>query len=415
MGVDVYVIKKVHLSAQNCIRMQKGYYMDKNIIFDSFISMNEKQLEILNQAIEITKTNIAYFKGCINSKSNINNALISQGEDMKFQGKTIFKNTKCNTWYTRYRNNGKQYYISGRTQKEVLATLKQKLNYVKKEKIKYTTLLDWYNQWLKLFKIGKVKNTTLVDYKKSIKHIPSSILNQNIQTITSLQINNLINSIEHTRAQQKLFELLKALFNKAKDYEVISKNIIDIIEKPKHTKEQGIALTEEEQQKFIMSNIQHKDLFLITLYQGLRIGETLALTGKDIDIKNMKLTINKSINDKGQEDTTKNTQSNRIMPIFKSSLDILCKYVNYADNRIFNFTYSIPQKILKKTTKSINIRDISLHDLRHTFITNCKNKGIPEHIIQNWVGHRIGSNVTSKVYTHINEQDTAKYIDILDK
>ena len=119
--------------------------MDKNIIFDRFISMNEKQLEILNQAIEITKTNIAYFKGCINSKSNIDNALISQGENMKFQGKTIFKNTKCNTWYTRYRNNGKQYYISGRTQKEVLTTLKQKLNHLKKEKIKYTTLLDWYN------------------------------------------------------------------------------------------------------------------------------------------------------------------------------------------------------------------------------------------------------------------------------
>ena len=33
---------------------------------------------------------------------------------------TIFKNKKCNTWYTRYRKDGKQHYISGKT-KEIVA------------------------------------------------------------------------------------------------------------------------------------------------------------------------------------------------------------------------------------------------------------------------------------------------------
>lgn len=391
--------------------------INKEFIYDSFIKLCDQAKQNLENTINIQNTISAYFLGCKQSKqyTNKNMPLISlnQGEDkMKFQGKTIFKNTKCNTWYTRYRKDGKQIYISGKTQKEVLTELKRQLEYVPREKKKYLTLLDWYNQWLELFKIGKVKESTIEDYKKSIKHIPNKILNQDIKTITALQINSLINSIEHSRASQKLFELLKALFKKAKDYDIVSKNIIDIIDKPKHIKEQGIALTEEEQQKFIMSDMQHKDLFLITLYQGLRIGEALALTGNDIDITNMKLTINKSINDKGQEDTTKNTQSNRIMPIFKQSLEILSKYINYNKERLFNFTYTIPQKILKKTIKEINIRDISLHDLRHTFITNCKNKGIPEHIIQNWVGHRIGSNVTSKVYTHINEQDITKFVDM---
>ena len=53
--------------------------------------------------------------------------------------------------------------------------------------------------------------------------------------------------------------------------------------------------------------------------------------------------------------------------------------------------------------KQAGIKDISIHDLRHTFITNCKNAGIPEHIVQSWVGHQIGSKVTSSIYTHITE------------
>lgn len=45
----------------------------------------------------------------------------------------------------------------------------------------------------------------------------------------------------------------------------------------------------------------------------------------------------------------------------------------------------------------------TIHSLRHTFITNCQDNRIPEHIIQNWVGHVIGSKVTKSVYTHIQE------------
>lgn len=73
-------------------------------------------------------------------------------------------------------------------------------------------------------------------------------------------------------------------------------------------------------------------------------------------------------------------------------------------------------KIIKEINNNQNIiRDISLHDLRHTFITNCKNKEIPEHIIQSWVGHTIGSQVTSKVYTHINQENTMKYLEKYNK
>ena len=139
----------------------------------------------------------------------------------------------------------------------------------------------------------------------------------------------------------------------------------------------------------------------------------LAITGNDIDLINKKLIINKAINKNNEITHTKNKQSNRIMPLFNKTIEIIKKYIN-NQNRIFNISYTTTQRNLKEILQKSNLpQNISIHDLRHTFITNCKNKNIPEHVIQALVGHEIGSNVTKQVYTHYNETDNLSYIDKL--
>lgn len=124
------------------------------------------------------------------------------------------------------------------------------------------------------------------------------------------------------------------------------------------------------------------------------------ITGNDIDLNKNEINIDKAINRNNMLDTTKNKQSIRTVPIFDKTKSLLNKYADYGANRIFNFSYSVAQKGIKEILAKTNLPDISIHDLRHTFITNCKNANIPEHIIQFWVGHEIGSKVTSQVYTH---------------
>lgn len=395
--------------------------MDKNTIYNSFLLLAEQQQKLLQNAQQLNDCFYNFFKGATDSKQNTNKnmPIISlehkQGDElMKFQGKTIHKNTKCNTWYTRYRANGKQYYISGKSQREVLTILKEKLNYVKKEIKQTTTLFDWYNQWLRLFKIGIVKDATLKDYTKTLKNVSDEILNKDITKIKSIEIQTNLNEITHERTRQKTFELLNALFFKAEQHKIINDNIMNIIEKPKHKRERGISLNSKQKTIFINECINHKygNMYLITMYQGLRIGEILALTGNDIDFENKKITINKALNHDNKIDTTKNEQSIRTIPIFDNTLKILDKYKNYKEKRLFNFSYNVPQKHLKEILENCNLpKEISLHDLRHTFISTCKNKGIPEHIVQYWVGHKIGSKVTSQIYTHINEEDSLLYLE----
>ncbi len=340
---------------------------------------------------------------------------------MKYKGITIHKNKNCETWYTRFRKNGIQTYISARTQKECYNKLKQALtltenNYIEtlnRPKEKIITLQDWYDKWLNLYKIGKVKQDTIRDYQNLLNKINKTIKNKSIKAITLEDLITSINECQGKRQKQKLYDFLNALFKKAEDNELIVKNPVSKIDKPKHKKQHGNALTYEQEEKFIKEckELKYGDLYLVALYQGLRKGEVLAITDKDIDFENNTLTIDKAINRFNKFDTTKNVQSCRTMPLFDKTKQILLKYKN-KKGRIFDISYSRIDTYTDKLKEAI-AEDISIKTMRYTFITRCQEQNIPEFVIQSWCGHEIGSKVTKTVYTKFNAEDNYKYIDIL--
>jgi len=337
-------------------------------------------------------------------------------QQMKYRNKTIHKHPKANTWYTRFRYAGSQFYISGKTQLECLKKLKEALKETETDyqpKIKSITFIEWYNKWLELFK-KDVKPQTIKDYIKNLNKLNETFKNKDINLITALEINQLLNKEQKSRARQKLYEFLKPIFTKAKAYKIIKDNIFDIIEKPKHIKEEGIALTQAQQIYFInlCDKNEYGHMFKFILYQGLRIGEALALTYKDIDFNNKTININKQLTPDGIVEYTKNQQSTRTIPLFNKSKNLI-RFNNNSNERIFNINYRIANYNLNKIIENHNLPKITPHDLRHTFITNCKIKNIPEHVIQAIVGHEIGSKVTKQVYTHFNLEDNLSYIDKL--
>ncbi len=336
---------------------------------------------------------------------------------MKYKGITITKNKNCNTWYARYRKNGKQFYVSAKTQKECYDKLKLALktaNKESKQKAKPITIREWYNKWLELYK-QNVKPVTIGVYEKSLKHL-KPILNKPMEQITTIEVIELLNQIQFSRAKQLTYELIKALFDKAEVNEIITKNIMLKIEKPKHKKTNGLAFSNEDENKLIkILNEKNLDIFLVCLYQGLRKGEILALTIEDVDFKNKTIQINKTINQNNEIDTTKNKQSNRIMPLFEPTIKILEKYKG-TQGRLFNLSYNACEKAFNRLRKAyFNDKKYTIHSLRHTFITKCQELKIPLHIIQKWVGHIQGSDVTNKVYTHARETAELENITIFNE
>lgn len=358
----------------------------------------------------------------------LNNLQLEQKEQiMKYQGITIHKNKNCITWYTRFRANGIQHYISGRTQKEVLDKLKKGLKQARidevalltsKTTIQSPTLAEWYEKWLKLYKVGKVKESTLRAYKFELQHIPEHIQQKQLKLISLEELISTLNNCPGARQRQNLYDLLNMLYSKAVDNEIIEKNLVARIEKPKHDKHHGIALNNEQQTKLIeeCNKLENGKVILIALYQGLRRGEVLGLTRDNIDFDNNTLTINKALNQFGEFDTTKNKQSIRTMPIFAESKKILLTFKNLKQSeRVFALSTKQLERLIIKLRGLTKIEELKTKDLRSTFITRCKELNIPTHIIQAWVGHQLGSVVTNVVYTKHNADADNKYIDILNE
>lgn len=337
---------------------------------------------------------------------------------MKYQGISILKRPHCNTWYARYRSGGKQFYVSARTQQECYNKLKLALKNKNKqllllENTQQTklTFAEWYQEWLETFKFN-MSDSTKRDYRSSYNKL-SDLYELDITQITNIIITKVLNKIDKARMKQKTYELLDMLFNKALLSEKISKNPMIAVDKPSYKRKNGDAFkTPEEEQQFIENcKKQNLDLFLVALYQGLRHGELLAITDKDIDFEKRTLDINKSLTQNGKFGPTKNN-SDRIQPIFDKTYEILLKYKN-VKGRIFKQSYKLASKLFKQALVGLPNQKYTIKTLRFTFITRCEEKNIPEHIIQAIVGHEIGSPVTKQTYTKVRESAINHFVSII--
>lgn len=346
----------------------------------------------------------------VNNLTSNNN---QEEQVMKYKGVTIFKRKDCKSYYARYRYAGKQHYISHKTKKGCYDLLKKAMDAkedLQSKKYKTTTFEQWYCKWLELFKT-EVKESTLANYNYMYKNLTQKFLNTEMVEITAMQVIEILNSIDGTRQRQKVYEWLKDIFHKAYLHKVVKENIFNIIDKPKHTTKKSIALSAEQEKVFIEACQTNKYglFYLICLMQGLRRGECLALTIDDFDFENKTLTINKSINEKSTTTNTKNEYSNRVMPLFDRTIAEVKKFNFEKSKRLFCVSTKPLFKHFKKLLADANLPNIKIHELRHTFITRMQELNIPEFIVQSWVGHELGSKVTKKVYTHVNQQDLLLY------
>lgn len=330
---------------------------------------------------------------------------------MQYKNIKIKKRTD-GRWYARFKKENKIYYVYDRNQTNCYNKLKQKYKEVEKNLIVPTsiTLKEWIKKWLELYKINKNRESTLktFDYTYKNHFANSKLITKKLQDIKNYDIQEFLNNIVYPKIRLRSYEYLKDIFTKALNNELIKKSPMDNVEKPKYEKQKlNKALSIEEQKRFIIEskNSRLQDVYLVILYQGLRKGEALALKRNDIDFDNNKLIINESYTTHTTKDKdTKNKSSNRVMPLFEKTKKILLKYQDLKpEEELFKTNTHTLHTEFKKILINANLPDITIHELRHTFITRCKEAGIIENVVQLWCGHQLGSKMTSQVYTHINE------------
>lgn len=316
---------------------------------------------------------------------------------------------------------------------------------------------DWFDEFLKCYKEGKVKETTLYTIKQSLDVCRRSALGSMwLNEVRAIHVQQFINNLhaeDYTYGTiNRLNALLKEVFKKAigNGYMVI--NPCDSVVMPPKVKYESRYLTEEEQQMFmeVAKDYYHYDIFCVSLSLGARIGEVLGLKWDDIDFVNKTIHIQRTLHyaKLNKEDvshfffTTPKTESSArkipMMPeteaVFKRvrKKQLMNKMLHISewletepfDNLVFTTQWGAPvrygdvNRTIKMAVVKANLQEEELaklenreafvlkpfspHCFRHTFVTRCKMNGVDYEVIQPYVGH---SNKEMTMYYNHNKPE----------
>ncbi len=352
--------------------------------------------------------------------------LSNKGDEqiMKFKGVSVLKKPNTNIYWARVRIKKKLFIVYGRTQKECYDKLKQVVlngyivnNDANNEKT-YHTLKSWYEYYMKTYKIDskEIREGTIKDNNRVFNNF-KKYENKKLNDFNESLIKEIINRCNGDREKQKAFILLKSLFSKAKDNNIIKNHPMVNLSKPQYKAPEKKAFTIKQQEIFLKacanySNKIHGDFLAICLLQGLTRGECWALTLKKVDFEKNEIVIDECIKESSADTKTKNQYRTRTIPMFEQTKKILLKYKDIK-GKFFNIKSWILYNDLKNICLQNNLPCLTIHELRHTFITRCQELNIPLYIIQSWVGHAKGSKVTTSTYTHITSDMNKKFSNVL--
>ena len=264
----------------------------------------------------------------------------------------------------------------------------------KKERTAKTVFFaDYTREWLKI-KERTTKPSTFKEYERSFRvDLEPMFGSKQLADITRTELQNYLFGIvgenKHRKAE-KLALMLNCIFDMAaEDYDIPSPMKKVVL--PAYQTKKGEALTKDEEARLVNYCKSHRevegtDALLVLLYFGLRKSELASI--EIIDGKWLQCETSK-------ERLGQNVVLRKIpfTPMVKKVLP----YIDFerAKNTNLNTISTRMKRLLPERHP---------HELRHTFVSRCKEAGVASEVVSIWAGHSLSGTITSTVYTHYSEE-----------
>ena len=318
---------------------------------------------------------------------------------------TNIRQRKNGLWEGRYRLNGKQCAVYGQTKAEAKAKLAARMTEIEQGIcIERTdlTLEEWGWEWLKTFKEGKIRHSTMDNYESDFRmHVVPYIGHIKLKDLTTLHIQR-----TYTKAQQNglspksirnIHGLVHGMLAKAQSLDMVRKNVSEDRELPMLEKAEMHTLSDVELRCFLA--IAKDDPFYLMYYvdffTGLRESELIGLTWDCIDFAKGTIRVYRQFvriasgPDKGKMMFTslKNHKERTIHPapsvmdalrqakekqnrqrlLAGSSWDNVYDMVFTRDNGMF-IRFKTLYVHFKALVSRLNRPEVRFHDIRHPYV-----------------------------------------------
>lgn len=326
-----------------------------------------------------------------------------------------------------------------------LLALRDKRQYVKPAQV---TFSEWSSEWLAHHKQAGWTPRTAQGYEDILKlHINPELGSLRLDQITPLHVQNLITKkLGSEKANGKgrlstqtvlhIYRVIGQVFAYAKRLQVLAANPCECLKAPKVERKEAKALTEEEIQT-LLKNVAGTRLYLpvkVALGTGVRRGELLALTWKNVDLKNGVIHVTQALSETraGIQFKTPKNGKPRAIYIPSHLAQELARYRKeqqqtrlrlgpaYRDqDLVFPAFDGSPWKpsllsgAFANAAKKTDITGLTFHTLRHTSISQLLMKGIPLKVVSARAGHKTIA-ITADIYGHLLPGGDEKAAEVLD-
>lgn len=285
------------------------------------------------------------------------------------------------------------------TEKEAYEELQEKINKILNPVQEYQNL-GYYKQKYLEFKKPILSDHTYYSYTQHLNNIDD---NDSLDNITKVRYDKYFNELRGKLAPgtiQVRVIVFNNFFKFIKKYYVES---FDVHTEFKLTKEerakeiQKIKYLNRDEIPILLEKITDpkvRNVAIVQLNTGLRIGELLALTYKDVDFENKTISITKTKSNTGKISAPKTISSIRTIEVSDVVLNILKDYISWREY-LFDVSYSTIRNKLK-------LLNVTSHMFRHTHVALLIEAGVPIKVISHRLGHS-DINTTLSIYTHVTK------------
>ena len=282
---------------------------------------------------------------------------------------------------------------------------------------KVSTVEEWADKWLELYKKGTISYGTYHNYELYIKnHIKPKLGKFKLSVIKPAHIQQFYKTISHMSktAQNDINSALRGIFETAAENGYCLESPVTKAPKlPKKTKNEIEVFNLAEIGEIIQSDDEYVSFPKLLLFTGIRVGEAAALKWGNIDLENAILTVSQSSSRKeggGWEEGDTKSRRNRTVHLTQEGLNFLNElyqqkqgiYVlTTEDGR--PLTPCMYEKRYRKFFATTGITYRSPHKCRHTYATHLIKGGADLMAVQALLGHT--SVKVTEIYTHAHKDN----------